>query len=133
MFLVMVALVMPVLSHAMPCNMSMPQAKVAMHHAMQQPAASADEQPCPNHKQQASKPCDGMMSVADCLDIDMMASADAVSLKILKSDMSPVAVLPTRPWEQIALTAAAPRAPPEMRHISITQPSIILTTQRFRV
>ena len=128
MFLVMVMLVMPVLAHATPCNMSMSQAKMA---SMQD--KTINENPCPNHKQSASVSCDGVMSIADCLDTDTMAMSDTLSLKIFKADTVPVGVLPSQPWEEIALMTQAPRAPPSLRAIDIPKLSIIITTQRFRV
>lgn len=130
MFLVMITLVVPVLAHAVPCNMSMPQAKMASL-SMQDKAMNED--PCPNHKQPASVPCDGVMSIADCLDTDTMAMSDTVNFKFAKADTMPVGVLPSQPWEEIALMTQAPRAPPSLQAIDIPKPSIIITTQRFRV
>ncbi|MAF32255.1 MAG: hypothetical protein CMF60_08625 [Magnetococcales bacterium] len=125
MFLVMVMLGTAILAHATPCNMSMSQAKMA---SMQDKTM-----PCPNHKQPASVPCDGVMSIADCLDTDTMAMSDTVSFKFAKADTVPVGVLPSQPWEEIALMTQAPRAPPSLHAIDIPKPSIIITTQRFRV
>ena len=129
MFLVMMTLVMPVLAHATPCNMSMTQTKMALHVQ----AKAMNEEPCPNHKQPASVPCDGVMSIADCLDTDTMAVSDTVNFKFAKADTMPVGVLPSQPWEEIALMTQAPRAPPSLQAIDIPKPSIIITTQRFRV
>ena len=131
MFLVTVTLVIPVLAHAVPCNMSMPQAKMTSF-SMQEKAMNED--PCPNHKQQsASVPCDSLMSIADCLDTDTMAMSDTINFKFTKADSIPVGILPSQPWEEIALMNQAPRAPPSLHSIDIPKPSIIITTQRFRV
>ncbi len=132
-----VMLVAPVMAQAVPCNMTAPKAAMAGHHAMNRSVsaqpASAGEHPCPNHRQQVSQPCDSTMSMADCLDIGMAPSVDTLSLKTLKSDVFPLAVVSFHPGEQTAFTMAAPRAPPLIRRSPFPQPSLILTTQRFRV
>lgn len=129
-FLVMITLVVPVLAHAVPCNMSMPQAKMASL-SMQDKAMNED--PCPNHTQAASVPCDNLMSMADCLDTDTMAMSDTVNFKLSKTDNMSVGVLPSQPWKEIALMTQAPRAPPSLHSLDLPKPSIIITTQRFRV
>lgn len=125
MLLVLTLLVMPAVARAVPCNMVMSPVK-AMHHAMQ------SEHACPHHKP-VSKHCDGKMSVADCMGVDMMASADAISLKAFKVEASVAAMLVSHPLERVALTEVSPRAPPEIHNIPIPQTSLILTTQRFRI
>jgi hypothetical protein len=126
MILVMTLLVMPAVARAVPCNMDMSK-DMAMHHVMQ------SKQDCPHHKQQPPKSCDGKMSVADCMGGGMITSADAVSLKTLKSNASVIAILVFHPLEPVALLGTSPRAPPEIHNISIPQTSLILTTQRFRI
>jgi hypothetical protein len=128
----LVALVMPVLSYAVPCSMMMPSAGGADHSARQ--LAAADDMPCPHHKQAASQSCDLTNALSDCLDIGMLLpSADAAGGNSLKSDTTPVAIIPAQTWEQVISTVAASRAPPAWQGGSIPYVSRLLTTQRFRV
>jgi hypothetical protein len=126
-FFVVIALVMPVLSYAAPCNAAMLQASAM------QTSASMGEQPCPHHKQQAAKPCDGLTSVADCLDMGLITSGEAAGLKVTKSDLGPVAAAPLYAEEGAVPIIIAPRAPPATRAFRVSSLSLILTTQRFRV
>ena len=115
-------LVMPVLAHAVPCIMEMPQ------------AVSVHEAPCPSHKPIAAEPCDKTMSVAACLDIDQMVSADAGNVKLVKQDTLTMAILPNQLWYVASVTSHFPRDPPLVRHrTTLAEPSLLITTGRFRV
>lgn len=119
---VVMFLVMPVLTHAVPCIMEAPQ------------QASVEEAPCPSHKPVAAEPCDKTMSVADCLDIDKLVVTDMNSVKLVKHDTLTMAVLPNQPWYVVSVTAHFPQDPPLVRHqAALAEPSLLITTGRFRV
>lgn len=118
---VVTLLVVPVLAQAAPCIM-----------AMSQEVQAQEGEPCPNHQSSTPQP-DHQMSVAECVDVDMMTGADMLTFKLTKSDHDVTAVLPLLKTGQVIALLAAPRAPPTQAQFSIPQPSLILTTQRFRV
>lgn len=131
MFLVMIMLVVPVLSHAMQCNMSMSMSQNDTAPSLRD--TTMNQGPCPNHKKPSSLPCKGAMSVADCLDTDIIAISDTVNFKFSKIDNIPIAILPSEPFVQISLNLQIPRAPPLLHSLDIPNPSIIILTQRFRI
>ncbi|MDD9911616.1 MAG: hypothetical protein OXQ96_01040 [Alphaproteobacteria bacterium] len=114
-------LVIPVLAQAAPCIM-----------AMSQEVQAQEGEPCPSHQSSTPQP-DHQMSVAECVDVDMMTGADLLIFKLTKSDHDVIAVLPLLKTGQVTVLSADPRAPPTQNQFAIPHPSLILTTQRFRV
>ena len=127
--LLAVLLVVPVLSVAAPCNMSMDKVK---KHSISQ--MTGDISDCPHHQKQLLKTCDGMMSVADCYHLDMIASVDSAKIHdVLRSDVMPAALLVSNLLDEPLLINRGVRAPPLVQEVSYFPRSIVLTTQRFRI
>ncbi len=127
--LLAVLLVVPVLSVAAPCNMSMD--KVEKHSMSQMMGDMSD---CPHHQKQLSKNCEGMMSVADCYHLDMIASVDSPKTHdVLKSDVMPAALFVSNLLDEPLLINRGVHAPPLVQEVSYFPRSIVLTTQRFRI
>ncbi len=128
-------LVMPVLAQAMPCNMhmmDMPQQPTA---EVQMMVMGDSSEPCPSHKATVqAEPCNDLMVMADCLDIDKITAADNTTFtKLVKADCSPIALLPASLTNTTLLSTATPRAPPQYSNMRAPSISLILTTNRFRV
>ena len=96
------------------------------------------EMPCPNHQNMAkvefSKPCDGVMSVADCFDVDGMALSDNPTFKLPQLDTGMDALYTTSLVMQEGLTHKGARAPPIIHSDKQrTLLALLRTTQRFRI
>jgi hypothetical protein len=123
---ILMTLVSPVIAQAVPCSMDM------------NTPSSQMEMPCPNHQNMAkvefSKPCDGVMSVADCFDADGITLSDAPTFKLPQLDTDMDALYTTSLVIQGGFAYKQTRAPPVIHSDKQrTLLSLLRTTQRFRI
>ena len=103
---------------------------------MNMQAEQAATSPCPHHSKTAEPTCDGLMLLADCMDLTM-AKADTATPSPLSINWHPngdtpttVALMP----ENTVVTLATARAPPPFAH-TLRSPStpVYLSTRRLRL
>ena len=79
---------------------------------------------------------DGFMILQDCTGVDFQVSENVPDLGIKdksKDTLDPNAIIVETNYPPILTTKSSPRAPPVRLGALFIEPSLILTTQRFRI
>lgn len=117
-----------------------PSLACAMPICADEAQAAAVEQPCAGHNGHhdsgKKEPVKKVNLLKDCMGVDLQVADDDASVKVpdLKKDIPfdiGFVTYPTKIWT--AAAAIEIRGPPDWPDPSQTQPSLILTTQRFRI
>ena len=98
--------------------------------------ANQTASPCPHHNKPAEPTCDGLMLLADCMDL-AMAKADTATPSTLSINWHPNGDTPTAVVllpENTVATLTTARAPPPSTH-TLRSPStpVYLSTRRLRL
>ena len=101
--------------------------------------AAATAPPCAEHASQQSKENDdagGINLLKDCMGVDLQAAGSVfVKKPALQTDLlfTAIAGQPSFPARELVEAVGLRGPPPDWPDVSRLQPSVILTTQRFRI
>ena len=90
--------------------------------------------PCHDQMDSDQVDLDELMFLQDCMGIDFQVAETMPELG--SKDKSGCDFTPTiavADYSTISAAQSAPRAPPLSRYLFLSEPSIVLTTQRFRI
>ncbi len=119
-----------------------PSLACAMPICADEAQAAAVEQPCAGHSghhqsSEKKEPVGKVNFLKDCMGVDLQVADDAASVKVpdLKKDTpfdDSLVAYPAKIWPAVAaIEIRGP--PPDWLAFLLTQPSILLTTQRLRI